>query len=53
MKCLDLFSGTHSVANVLKERGHEVITLDLKDADINKNILEWNYKEYQKGYFDK
>ena len=52
MKCLDLFSGTHSVANVLKQRGHEVITLDLKDADINKNILEWNYKEYPKGYFD-
>ena len=27
MKCLDLFAGTHSVANVLKKHGHEVITL--------------------------
>ena len=53
MKCLDLFSGTHSVANALKERGHEVVTLDLKDSDINKNILEWEYwKDYPKGYFD-
>jgi len=53
MKCLDLFSGTHSVANALKEKGHEVVTLDLKDSDININILQWEYwKDYPKGYFD-
>lgn len=53
MKCLDIFSGTHSVANELKKRGHEVVTLDLKDSDINKNILDWEYwKDYPIGYFD-
>lgn len=52
MKCLDLFSGTHSVAKVVKEMGHEVVTLDLKDADININILDWDYTIYPPNYFD-
>ena len=53
MKCLDLFSGTHSVANVLREKGLEVITLDVDgNSDININILEWDYKIYPSGYFD-
>ena len=52
MKCLDLFSGTHSVAKVLKEQGHDVITLDLQGSDININILEWDYKAYPNDYFD-
>ena len=53
MKCLDLFSGTHSVANVLKEHGHEVITLDIDgNSDISCNILDWDYKKYPVGYFD-
>ena len=53
MKCLDLFSGTHSVAKVLKEKGHEVITLDMDgNSDITCNILDWDYKKYPVGYFD-
>ena len=53
MKCLDLFSGTHSVANILREKGHEVITLDIDgNSDINIDILEWDYTIYPVGYFD-
>ena len=52
MKCLELFSGTGSVGKILKERGCEVVSLDLKDADINCNILDWDYKEYAKDSFD-
>jgi len=52
MKVLELFSGTGSVGKVCKELGYEVVSLDLKNADINCNILEWNYKEYLVGYFD-
>ena len=53
MRVLDLFSGTHSVGNVCKELGYECISLDLKDADINCDILKWDYKQaYPPGYFD-
>jgi len=52
VKVLELFSGTHSVGKVCKEKGWEVISLDLKNADINKNILEWDYTIYPVGHFD-
>ena len=52
MKVLELFSGTGSVGKVCKEKGWEVLSLDLKDADININILEWDYKKYNPGDFD-
>jgi site-specific DNA-cytosine methylase len=52
MRVLELFSGTHSVGKVCKEKGWEVISLDLKDADINQNILEWDYTIYPIGHFD-
>ena len=53
MRVLELFSGTGSVSKICNERGWEVISLDLKDADINIDILKWNYKElYPVGYFD-
>jgi hypothetical protein len=53
MRCLELFSGTHSVGKILKEQGHEVISLDLKGADINTNILDWDYKsQFEPGAFD-
>ena len=52
MRVLELFSGTHSVGKVCQEKGWEVISLDLKGADINKNILDWDYTEYPIGYFD-
>ena len=52
---LDLFSGTGSVANVYKDRGFEVTTLDLDpktQPDILANILEWDYAgTFQPGHF--
>ena len=52
MKLLELFSGTKSVGKVAEQLGYEVISLDLKDADINCDILEWDYTIYPTGYFD-
>lgn len=52
MNCLELFSGTGSVGKILKERNHKVTSLDLKNADINCDILNWNYKAYKEGDFD-
>ena len=52
MKLLELFSGTKSVGKVAEQLGYEVVSLDLKDADINCDILEWDYTIYPTGYFD-
>jgi len=47
MKVLELFSGTGSVGKVAKEMGWDVVSLDLKNADIETNILNWDYKDQQ------
>ena len=52
MRVLDLFSGTHSVGKVCAELGYECISLDLKDADINVDILEWDYTIYPPNHFN-
>jgi adenine-specific DNA methylase len=53
MRVLELFSGTGSVGKVCKKLGWEVVSLDLKGADINIDIMDWDYKAlYKKGYFD-
>lgn len=53
MRILELFSGTGSVGKIAKEKGWEVVSLDLKGADINTNILDWDYKkDYKEGDFD-
>ena len=53
MKVLELFSGTHSVGKVCREKGWEVLSLDLDNADINIDILKWDYKkDYKEGDFD-
>ena len=54
MKVLELFSGTHSVGKVCKEKGWEVISVDIDGrADINIDILTWDYKkDYKEGDFD-
>ena len=49
MKLLELFSGTGSVGKVAKDYGFDVVSLDLKNANINCNILEWNYKQFNKN----
>ena len=52
MKLLELFSGTKSVGKVAEKLGYEVISLDLQDADINCDILDWDSTIYPVGYFD-
>jgi len=53
MKLLELFSGTGSIGKIAKEKGWEVVSLDLKGADINTDILKWDYKkDYIPGDFD-
>ena len=61
MKLLELFSGTGSVGRVAKEKGFEVISLDLKNADINCDIYNGIIKYilvgililcFVVGYFD-
>ena len=47
-----MFSGTHSVGNVARDMGFEVVSLDLTDADIVTDIIEWDYTVYEPGYFD-
>jgi len=52
MKVLELFSGTGSVGKIAKELGWEVVSLDLKNADIETNILDWDYTQYKPHEFD-
>jgi len=52
MKVLELFSGTGSVGKICKNYGYTVTSLDLKNADINCNIMNWDYKTIPKDSFD-
>ena len=53
MNVLELFSGTGSVSNVCKQIGWETLSVDIDGrADINCDILEWDYKKYPKDTFD-
>tara|TARA_B110000046_G_scaffold137563_1_gene143893 strand:+ start:1131 stop:1763 length:633 start_codon:yes stop_codon:yes gene_type:complete len=52
MRCLDLFSGTHSVGNIAANMGFDVVSLDLDNATICLDIMEWDYTTYKSGYFD-
>ena len=52
MRLLELFSGTKSVGKVAEQLGYEVISLDLKDAGINCDILKWDYTVYEPEHFD-
>jgi hypothetical protein len=53
MRILDLFSGTHSVANAARPLGHEVVTLDIVlPADIQCDLRQWDHTTYPPGHFD-
>ena len=53
MNILALFSGTGSRGKVAIDFGHHVISLDKDmEADIKTDILDWDYKTYDPGYFD-
>ena len=52
MKLLELFSGTGSVGKVARDLGYSVISLGLKNANINTDSLRWDYKELAVNDFD-
>lgn len=53
LKVLELFSGTGSIGKCCKELGYDVLSLDLElPADINIDIMDWDYKQYKPGDFD-
>ena len=52
MRLLELFSGTKSVGKVADTLGFDVVSLDLKNADINTDILNWDYTTYEPEHFD-
>jgi len=53
MNVLELFSGTRSVGKVCDQLGWESLSVDIDGrADINTDILKWDYKEYDKDEFD-
>jgi site-specific DNA-cytosine methylase len=55
-KALDLFSGTKSVGNKLREMGYQVVSLDINKRskpDLPINILDWEYrKDFAPGDFE-
>ena len=56
LKVLDLFSGSKSVYKAVDaklSRFFEVTSLDVACADINTDILEWDYETgFEPGHFD-
>mgnify|MGYP003653758187 CR=1 FL=1 len=55
MNCLELFAGTGSFRKVAESLGHNVISVDLlkKFNPIHcENILDFDYKQYDKNKFD-
>ena len=52
MNLLELFSGSGLVGIVARSLGFNVIFLDMKNADINCDILEWDYKPFDRNHFD-
>ena len=51
MNLIEIFSGTGSVGRIAKSIGFNVISLGLKNADINCDILEWGYKQFDRNHF--
>lgn len=58
MKILDLFSGSQMLAQVLRDNGHQVTTVDFHQYHYapvlthNTNIFDFHYQAYSVDYFD-
>jgi len=64
MKVLELFSGTHSIGVICKEKGFDVLSLDrdlnefsklydyVSTNHIQDDIMTWNYKQFKPEHFD-
>ena len=52
MNLLELFSGTGSVGRIARDLGFNVISLDLKNADIHTDILKWDFRQFDRNHFD-
>ena len=53
MKVLELFSGTGSVGKICKQLDWDVVSVDLLlPADHQVDIMQFDYKQYPKDYFD-
>lgn len=51
---LDLFSGSGSVGNYFREKGYEVMSLDIDpktNPTICMDVLNWNFREMPSGFF--
>tara|TARA_R110000744_G_scaffold55619_1_gene117487 strand:- start:608 stop:1216 length:609 start_codon:yes stop_codon:yes gene_type:complete len=52
-KILELFSGTRSIGKVCDQLGWESVSVDLiMEADHKCDIMDFDYKQYDKDYFD-
>ena len=55
-RALDLFSGTQSVANPMRDLGFEVTKVDSDgntQPDICEDVLNWDFHVFQPGTFDR
>ena len=52
MKLLEMFSGTGSVGRFARDLGLSVTSTGLKHANIDIDILSWDYREFDVGEFD-
>jgi len=53
MKVLELFSGTRSIGKCCDQLGWESVSVDLiLPADHKVDIMDFDYKQYDKDYFD-
>jgi len=53
MRILELFAGTSSFGQEADKEGHEILSLDKEmPADIQCDILDWDYTVYPSNYFN-
>jgi len=55
MRILEVFCGTKSMSKVFEKNGWDVVTIDIDKKwkpTICVNVLDWDYKTFDKNYFD-